>query len=121
MKEKKIFALVLGGYVNGYSIIKELFEMGVQNIILFDDHRSLGSFSNKIDRFERIKNDPDGLKSAILNLRKDCDYIVVYPTNDLHLENLSALHSELVDFCHLHFNQKNIISSLDKNVQYSYC
>ena len=121
MKEKKIFALVLGGYINGYSIIKELFEMGVQNIILFDDHRSLGSFSNKIDRFERIKNDPDGLKSAILNLRKDCDYIVVYPTNDLHLENLSALHSELVDFCHLPFNQKNIISSLDKNVQYSYC
>ena len=36
MQTKKIYSLVLGGYVNGYSIIKELYEKDLRNIALFD-------------------------------------------------------------------------------------
>ena len=121
MSINTVYALVLGGYVNGYSIIKELHENEVENIALFDDHKSLGSVSNKIKYFELIKNDTNGLKKAIINLKKKCDFIVIYPTNDVHLENLYSIYNDISDFCHIPFNQKNIISSLDKKIQYSFC
>ncbi len=34
MKDKSC-ALILGGYVNGYSIMQELYENGVTDIVLF--------------------------------------------------------------------------------------
>ena len=47
-KLKNNCALVLGGYINGYSIIKELHEEGIKDIALFDSGRSIAGFSNKI-------------------------------------------------------------------------
>ena len=35
-KLKNNCALVLGGYINGFSIIKELHEEGIKDIALFD-------------------------------------------------------------------------------------
>jgi len=43
--KKNHCVLVLGGYVNGYSIIQELYEKKVEEIILFGYSREIASYS----------------------------------------------------------------------------
>jgi len=118
---KKTYALVLGGYVNGYSIIKELHTCGVENIALMSYGKSLGSYSNKISYFKSIEKTSQSLHEALKELKKECDYIVIFPTDDLQLENLHAIYDDIKDFCFVPFNYENVLESLDKYVQYSYC
>lgn len=121
MVDKKNYALVLGGYVNGYSIIKELYTCEVENIALFSYGKSLASYSNKISYFQSINKTAQCLRDALLKLKEKCDYIVVYPTDDLQMENLHTIYHDIKDFCFIPFNYNNIIESLDKYMQYSYC
>jgi predicted ATP-grasp superfamily ATP-dependent carboligase len=117
----KNYSLILGGYVNGYSIIKELYEKDLRDIALFDYGKSLGSKSNKINYHKSIDKTSNSLKNAILGLKKECDYIVIFPTDDLQLENLHAIYDEIKEFCFVPFNYDNVLQSLDKYVQYSFC
>ena len=121
MKNKKIKLLVLGGYINGYSIIKELYEKDLKNITLFSYGKSLASFSNKINYFQSIDKTSESLKNAILKLKEECEYIIIFPTDDLQLENLHSIYHDIKEFCFVPFNYDNVIESLDKYVQYSYC
>jgi predicted ATP-grasp superfamily ATP-dependent carboligase len=121
MQTKKIYSLVLGGYVNGYSIIKELSSKCLKDIALFSYGRSLASYSNKISYFKSIDKTTNSLKDAICELKKDCDYIVIFPTDDLQLENLHAIYDDIKDFCFVPFNYDNVLQSLDKYIQYSFC
>jgi predicted ATP-grasp superfamily ATP-dependent carboligase len=121
MQNKKIYSLVLGGYVNGYSIIKELYEKDLRDIALFSYGKSLATYSNKINHFQSIDKSAISLKNAILKLKKECDYIVVFPTDDLQLENLHTIYDDIKEFCFIPFNYDNVLQSLDKFVQYSFC
>ncbi len=121
MESREVYTLVLGGYVNGYSIIRELHAKGVENIALFSYGRSLASYSNKINYFKSIEKSSESLKKEIIELKKQCDYIVIFPTDDLQLENLHKIYNDIKDFCFIPFNYDNLIESLDKYVQYSYC
>lgn len=118
---KKTYALVLGGYVNGYSIIKELHSCGVENIALMSYGKSLASYSNKINYFKPIEKTSQNLHEAIKELKRECEYIVIFPTDDLQLENLHAIYDDIKDFCFVPYNYENVLGSLDKYVQYSYC
>ncbi len=117
----KNYALVLGGYVNGYSIIRELHEKGVANIALFSYGKSLATKSNKLSYLDYIDKSSQSLKKAILKLKENCDYIVIFPSDDLQLENLHAIFNEIKNFCYIPFRYENILQSLDKYVQYNYC
>jgi predicted ATP-grasp superfamily ATP-dependent carboligase len=121
MQNKKTYSLVLGGYVNGYSIIRELYEKDLKNIALFSCGKSLAMHSNKINYFQFIDNKANSLKNAILKLKKQCDYIVIFPTDDLELENLHTIYNDIKEFCFIPFNYDNILQSLDKYVQYNFC
>lgn len=121
MKREKTVALILGGYVNGYSIIKELFECRVKYIWLFDYGRSLARKSNKITGFSTIEKNPESLKSELEKLRERFEYIVVYPTDDLQLELLYEISDEITEYCFLPFNKTSLKESLDKNTQYRFC
>jgi len=81
-------ALVLGGYINGYSIIKELHEEGVENIALFHSGRSLAGYSNKKNYLATIDKTPESLLKELKELSKKFDYIVPFPTDDLQVENI---------------------------------
>lgn len=118
---KNIYTLVLGGYVNGYSIIKELHEHHVRNIVLFDYVKSIGSKSNKIKSFTQIQKNSQSLKKAIFELKEECDYIIIYPTDDLQIEFLYDIYEDIEEFCFIPFNKDTIIASLDKYTQYSFC
>lgn len=119
--QKKSCALVLGGYVNAYSIVRELKEEGVNNIWLFDYGSSLTRFSNIISGVTAIEKTTDSLKKALFLLNKKFEYIVCYPTDDIQLELLLALSDEINSFCFLPFNTENLKASLNKTVQYQFC
>ena len=121
MQTKKIYSLVLGGYVNGYNIIRELYSNELRDIALFSCGKSLSSYSNKINHFKSIEKTSESLRDAILNLKDKCDYIVIFPTDDLQLENLHAIYDDIKEFCFVPFNYDNVLQSLDKYVQYSFC
>lgn len=114
-------ALVLGGYVNGYSIIQELHEKKIEEIILFGYSRELASYSNKIRKFMLIDKTPDSLQREIEELHKEYTKIIIFPTDDLQLENLHNIYPEIHSFCFLPFNPENLLTCLDKYIQYSYC
>ena len=66
---KKNANIILGSYINGYSIIQELFENGVKDdIIVIDVIKDVSAYSNKVKRFIKIYNNIDSLYSALKNL-----------------------------------------------------
>lgn len=114
-------SVVMGGYVNGYSIIRELHGMGVPNIWLLDSTRSLSSRSNKIAGFSLIELNPASLRNELDLLSKRFGKLVAFPTSDLHLELLDAIYDDVSGFCFMPFNRENLIRSLDKGLQYAHC
>lgn len=117
----KTIALVLGGHINGYSIVKELYEEGVSNIAVFHYGRSLAGFSNKVDYVGTIDKTKKSLLENIEKLSKSFDSIIIFPTDDMQLENLNAIHNEIKAYCYLPFNHLNILETLDKSNQYAIC
>jgi D-aspartate ligase len=111
----------LGGHVNGYSIVKELYEQGIKEIALFDSARSLARFSNKVVYHSQIDNNPETLLKELKLLHSHYDYIVIFPTDDLEVENLHLIYEEVIDFCYLPFNPQNIIDNSNKFFQYQAC
>ena len=119
--QKNEVALVLGGHVNGYSIIKELSEQSVNDIALFDYGSSISRFSNKVIYKDQIDKTASSLKNEIKKLHQKYEYIVIFPTDDLQLENLHNIYDEISDFCYLPFNKRNLLRTLDKFYQYETC
>jgi predicted ATP-grasp superfamily ATP-dependent carboligase len=117
----KATALVLGGYINGYSIVKELHEEGVENIALFHSGRSVAGFSNKINCSAKIDKTPESLLKELRKLNEQFDYIVPFPTDDLQVENLYQIREEIKGFCYLPLNPDTVMQSFDKYYQYAIC
>jgi D-aspartate ligase len=120
-KTDKSCALILGGYVNGYSIIKELYEEGIREIALFDTERSLAKYSNKVKYHAIIDKKPDKLLSELKKLNNQYDYIVIFPTDDLQLLNLHMIYDEILNFCYVPFNRDKLIDQINKYFQYQAC
>lgn len=117
----KIAALVLGGYINGYSIIKELHEEGVGNIALFHDGRSVAGFSNKLSYKATIDKTPECLFKQLEKLHEKYDIIIIFPTDDLQVENLFYIREEIKAYCYLPLNPETVMQSFDKYYQYNVC
>ncbi|MGY5768006.1 carboxylate--amine ligase [Vibrio cincinnatiensis] len=117
----KVVALVLGGYINGYSIIKELHEEGVENIALFHGGYSVAGFSNKINYKACIDKTPLSLLNQLEKLHKQYEKIVVFPTDDLQLENLFHIRDKIEGYCYLPLNPQTLMQSFDKHYQYEIC
>ncbi|WAI01197.1 hypothetical protein [Methanogenium organophilum] len=119
--KKNNCALVLGGYVNGYSIIQELYEKNVENIILFDTSRKIASYSNKIKKFVLINKSPECLYEKLNSLHKEYEQIIIFPTDELQMQNLHKIHPDIASFCFLPYNYDNFLECFDKYSQYLYC
>lgn len=114
-------AVVLGGHVNGYEIIRDLHENGVRDIILLSYGKQLASLSNKIQKCIYIEKDDDSIAHALEEVHKDYEYIIPFPSDDFQLEALYRRREQIRDFCFLPFNEKNVIEAGDKLVQYEAC
>lgn len=119
--KKEHCVLILGGRVNGYSIIQELYEKGVKEIVLFDVEKRVASASNKIKEYKTIKNSAENLYSELNRLHKEYEKIVIFPSDDLYLENLHKIYDEIQDFCFVPMNNNNFLECSNKYVQYEYC
>jgi D-aspartate ligase len=113
--------LVLSGYVNGYSIIRELSKQGIRNIVVFDTQKSLAAYSNKIQKFVRIDPSVQSLYQAIHDLHQEFDRIILFPTSERHLEQLHELYDKIESYCFLPFNRQNLLASISKINQYEHC
>ena len=120
-KSDKVCALVLGGYVNGYSIVKELFEQGIKEIVVFDPGQSIARFSNKVKFSSVINKDTKTLLNEIKKLNYQYDFIVIFPTDDFQLRSLYNIYDEICNFCYLPFNRKNFLEISNKYFQYKIC
>lgn len=114
-------AVVLGGYINGFSIIRELYECGVKNIVLVDYGRSLSCRSNKISCHLAVKKNKDSLLIALRKLGESYKKMVLFPTDDMQLEFLNGIYDEIDEFCFVPFNRTNLLQCLDKSHQYATC
>lgn len=114
-------ALILGGYVNGYCIVRELFEKGIRNIYLFDYKRGLATYSNKIRKYSIFEKNPESLLFEIEKLHNSYNYMVIYPTDDLQIDLLNTIYDKINHYCFIPFNPKNITENLDKYEQYKCC
>lgn len=121
MQIKNSCALVLGGHVNGYSIIKELHEQGITEIALFDRGRSLARYSNKVKYRAVIDKNSETLLNELNKLRQHYDFIVPFPTDDLQLDHLHVIYDEVLDFCYMPFNRDTLFDASDKFYQYQTC
>lgn len=119
--KKSAAAVVLGGYVNGYSIIQELYTYGVQHIILLAYGKELASYSNKLTKTLFIGRDKESLYRALLTLHTEYQYLVLYPTNDLQIEQLKEFETELSPFSYLPFNTHHVLTDMQKLAQYEAC
>lgn len=118
---KKRCAVILGGYVNGYSIAQELKEKNVECIALLQYGKQLADYSNKFTLKLSVDKSSESLVLALKKLNTKFGYLVLFPTDDLFIENLYKIRQEINKFAFLPFNPKNILSVSDKAIQYEYC
>lgn len=118
---RKNCAVVLGGYVNGYSIALELHEKNIENIALVQYGKQLAGYSNLFNTKLSVDKTSGTLLLALQKLSKEFGYLVLFPTDDLFIENLYSIREKIEDFAFLPFNPGNIISASDKAVQYQFC
>lgn len=114
-------AVVLGGYVNGYSIALELHEKNIENIALVQYGKQLAGYSNLFKTKLSVDKTSGALLLALQRLSKEYGYLVLFPTDDLFIENLYSIRKKIEGFAFLPFNPSNIISASDKAVQYQFC
>ena len=118
----KAAAVVLGSNINALSIVSELKEKGVGPVLVLRKDSHLVGWSRQPDRQVKFDySEPGELKKVLLKLRAKYEYLVLFPTADQDIELMRVIDKEIESFCFLPFNVKNVISSLDKTVQYLHC
>ena len=119
--KKKIAAVVLGGHVNGYSVIQELHECGVKDIVLLKYHNQIAGYSRYPKKILEIEKTDESLKAALSRLHEEYDYLVPFATNDCEVEGMCRFKDEIKDFCFLPFNPDTLLKYSDKLEQYAAC
>lgn len=119
-------AVVLGGHVNGYSIIQELADCGVKEIALVVYHKSSGmpqlaTRSRYVNHVYRMQKSAESLRNILETIHERHDLLVVYPTDDHQLELLCQLAPEISGFCFLPLNPEKTLKYQDKFEQYAAC
>ena len=111
---------VVGGYVNGLSIIHEISNSCDAHIYLVDKETTHASFSNKITGNLTYKNSSQ-LKDLILKFSTSYQKIIIFVSNDLAIEELVNIYDYIQDCVLLPFNTETVLQSMNKAYQYSLC
>lgn len=114
-------ALILGGYVNAYSIIKELSKDKDIKILLLDEGEPLAKYSNKCSHCEKLALSDREFIEQVSGLADEFGYLVIYPTSDAHIELLIRVSKEICDLCYVPVNLETAAIYLNKNEQYKLC
>lgn len=119
--QNKVACVVIGGYLNGYSIIQELFENKVENIILLDDKKDVAWNSHLLTDCLKIEINECSLLDVLITLHQKYGYLVIYPTKDDHLNVLVKIAKQISDFSYIGFDVQTATEYQKKDVQYKFC
>ena len=114
-------SVVIGGYVNAYSIVQELYSTTKDPIILINHKKDVASFSNKLIGFIQCDLSSKTLKDELLALKQSYSRLILFLTRDQHLEIINEIRDDISDFCFVPFNSNNLKLNLDKSFQYKKC
>jgi len=114
-------ALILGDYINGYAIVKELFDNNVENIIVVTYNKKLAYFSSMVKESYEIKQSKNDLLSILNTLKRTYSKLILFPTDDWFVEQITELEYHIQDFCFIPFNPSNSLECSNKVIQYEFC
>jgi D-aspartate ligase len=123
MKGKKMVnkALIIGLYVNGYSIIRELSRDPNIQIVGLDNNREHPGLASKYLSERYIINDVNNnaLVDFLINYgKKQDEKVVLYPTHDYHTRVFAEYYKELNQFYHIPVNPHTLPDIINKKNQY---
>ena len=121
MKIQRHCALIIGGHITAYSIVRELSRCGVEDIVNFDYRMNPTRASNKIASYTRICRSKSSLKRGLELLRDKYSFIIIFSDNDPDLDILNDLHDDISTFCFVPINPENHLRNLNKFSQYRFC
>jgi len=121
MKTKETSAIIFGSHFNSYSILQELKSVGVKDIILLYTEKGLATYSNIPLRKIQVENNYSGYYNALTELRSTYTKLVLFPTNDDHVDFFYEFYERLIDFCYVPLNPKTYKNAIDKFNQYMAC
>lgn len=111
--------VVLGSYVNSLSIIQEFKQFDIDNIFVLSEGRGLSQCSSHTRDFVVFKGDED-LGSRLNEIATSVERLVVFATNDDHVNSLDKLRKRLAPNIVIPFREGT--SRLqDKVLQYEAC
>ena len=114
--------LILGGGLNGYSAIRELYDHNLRDIIVFSERDDdIARYSNKILYAKTVPATPQTLLTNINELRKKYSKIVAYPVTDTYLEAICEIATDIESYCFTGINPQNVDKFKTKMLQYEFC
>lgn len=117
-------AVVLGGYVNGYGVIRELAETGVSSIVLleYEGLDRLARYSRYLDEvLEFRRGCHESLLSALRRVHERFDYLVLFPTDDVQCTMIAEIREQIEAYCFIPFDPQTWRHGADKINQYEAC
>ena len=114
--KNKAIAVVLGGHVNGYNIIRELSSIRI-DIALVYDKPCLASFSNKVSKSYKIEINSANILKTLKYLHKKYEKIILFPTDDLQLDLILEIETDIIKYCHIPFSKQHYIKYSSKIAQ----
>jgi len=123
IESTKPVALVLGGYINALSIVRQLGSARLPVWVL-DFTYSLATHSRYCKRsfIDPKCNIDDGLLEALLKIGKLLNLrAVLYPTHDFHVRVMAENYDKLNNFYNVCINPKSAINIISKKWQYELC
>lgn len=114
-----VASVVLGGYVNGYGVVRSLVECALKTqIIVIDDRISCAAKSKYVNQFYKIADFGD-LQTVLEEISAKFDLVVVYATSDEHMIELASLKSsgKLPAEIYFPFGARRVEEILQKDFQ----
>lgn len=124
IKHKNPCAVILGGYVNAYSIVQELTLFDVPNIVLViyaGNRKMLAEYSRFVKGVYHTEKNADDFMRTLERIHEQYDYLVLYPTDDYYVELLCAVYERAKAFCFIPVHPEKSAYYADKSAQYALC
>ena len=119
MKNK---ALVIGLYVNGYGIIRELSRDSEIPIVGLDHNPKSFGFASKHLSEKYVLGNNESLIDFLLDYGKKQEYkVVLFPTTDYHTKIFARFYDELSQYYHIPVNPNTLLNTISKKHQYEIC
>ena len=119
MKNK---ALVIGLYVNGYGIIRELSRDSEIPIVGLDHNPKSFGFASKHLSEKYVLGNNESLIDFLLDYGKKQEYkVVLFPTTDYHTKIFARFYDELSQYYYIPVNPSTLLSIISKNSAFGKC